>query len=109
MEWIGVSALRKKGGDIVIFSGKVKESMQSGQGFSLDSIRRAAEDKIFAAVDVVINRIPNGQQYKDQFRQAIDSALDDLQRQAQTHLGGMMGNLGGFTGRKPDQDNPPAH
>lgn len=86
--------------------------MQSGQGFSLDSIRKAAEEKILAAVDGVIDRIPNGHQYQDQFKQAISGAMDDLQRQAQnqlSNLGGLMGNLGGMTGRRPDQGNPPVH
>jgi hypothetical protein len=79
--------------------------MQPGQGFSLDSIRRAAENKILAAVDGVITHIPNGQQYREQFRQAIDSAMDELQRQAQNQLN----NLGGTRGRQSDQGNPPVH
>ena len=80
--------------------------MQGQGGFSLDSIRKMAEDKIMVAVDGVIGRIPNGQQYRDQFRQAIDKAMDELQQQAQSqmsNLGGMMGNV---TGRQP---NPPVH
>lgn len=98
----------------LIFSGKVKKSMQSepGQGFSLDSIRKAAEEKILAAVDSVVDHIPNGQQYKDQFWQAVDSAMDDLQRQAQSqlsNLSSMLGNLSDRMGRRPDQDNPPVH
>lgn len=92
--------------------GKVKASMQSGQGFSLDSIRKATEEKILAAVDGVVNRIPNGQEYKDQFRQAISGAMDDLQRQAQSQLSnmsGMLGNMGDRVSRKHDQGGPPVH
>jgi hypothetical protein len=79
------------------------------QGFSLDSLRQMAEDKIMSAVDGVINHIPNGSQYRDKFRQAINGAMNDLQKQAQSqmgNLGGMMGNLGG---RQPNQPNPPTH
>jgi hypothetical protein len=86
--------------------------MQSGQGFSLDSIRQMAEDKILTAVDGVIGRIPNGQQYREQFRQAIGGAMDELQRTAQSqmgNMGGMMGNLGNMAGRRPDQGNPSLH
>jgi hypothetical protein len=86
--------------------------MQSGQGLSMDAIRKMVEDKVLAAVDGVLGNIPNGMQYKDKFRQAIGGAMNDLQQQAQSqmgNLGGMMGNLGGMTGRKPDQGNPPIH
>lgn len=77
-----------------------------GQGFSLDSMRKMAEDKIMMAVDGVVNRIPNGQQYQEQFHQAITKAMSELQQQAQSqmgNLGGMLGNLGG------QQPNPPTH
>lgn len=72
-------------------------------------MRKMAEDKIMVAIDGVVNRIPNGQQYRDQFQQAISKAMGELQQQAQNqigNLGGMMGNLGG---RQPDQPNPPSH
>jgi hypothetical protein len=88
--------------------------MQSGGhgGISLDAMRKMVEDKVLAAVDGVLNTIPNGMQYKDKFRQAIGGAMNDLQQQAQSqmgNLGSMMSNLGGMTGRRPDQDNPPVH
>lgn len=79
-----------------------------GQGFSLDSIRQMAESKIMSAVDGVVSRIPNGQQYKDQFHQAISGAMDDLQRQAQSQMGNLGGMMGGSAGRQPGQ-NPPIH
>ncbi len=82
------------------------------QGFSLESIRKMAEEKITVAVDGVVSRIPNGQQYTDQVHQAITNVLNDLQKQAQAQMGNMgnMGNmLGGMTGRQPNQPNPPTH
>jgi hypothetical protein len=79
------------------------------QGFSLDSIRKIAEDKIMVAVDGVVNRIPNGQQYRDQFHQAISGAMNDLQQQAQSQMGNLGGMLGNLTGRQPNQPNPPTH
>jgi hypothetical protein len=90
---------------------KVKEEMQ-GQGFDLNSIRQMVEDKVMAAVDGVLGRIPNGPQYRDHFHQAIGGAINELHQQAQSrmgNLGGMLGNLGGMSGRQPDQGNPPVH
>lgn len=83
-----------------------------GQGFSLDAIRKTVEDRVLAAVDGVLENIPNGQQYKDQFRQAIDGAMNDLQQQARSQvgsIGGLMGNVSGMMGHKPEQGNPPIH
>ena len=80
-----------------------------GQGFSLDSIRKMAEDKIMVAVDSVIGRIPNGQQYRDQFHQAIGNAMNELQQQAQSQMGNLGGMMGNITGRQPNQPNPPIH
>ncbi len=75
----------------------------------MDSVRKMAEDKITKAVDGVVNRIPNGQQYTDQIHQAINNVLNELQQQAQSqmgNLGGMMGNAGN---RQANQPNPPTH
>lgn len=84
-----------------------------GQGFSLDAIRRIVEDKVCEAVESVVSRIPNGHQYRDQFRQAIGGAMDHLQQQAHSQmggLGGMMGNLGmGQRTDQPPSGNPPIH
>jgi hypothetical protein len=80
-----------------------------GQGFSLDSIRKMAEDKIMTAVDSVITRIPNGQQYRDQFHQAIGNAMNELQQQAQSQMGNLGGMMGNITGRQSGQPNPPIH
>lgn len=80
--------------------------MQSGQGFSLDSMRKMAEDKIVKAVDGVVSRIPNGQQYQEQVHQAIGKAMDELQEQAQNQMGNLGGMMGNITGRQP---NPPSH
>jgi hypothetical protein len=80
-----------------------------GQGFSLDSIRKMAEDKIMVAVDGVVSHIPNGQQYRDQFRQAINNALNELQQQAQSQMGNLGGMMGNVTGRQPNQPTPPTH
>jgi hypothetical protein len=80
--------------------------MQSGQGFSLDSMRKIAEDKIVNAVDGVVSRIPNGQQYKEQFHQAIGKAMNELQQQAQNQMSNMGGMMGNITGQQP---NPPTH
>jgi hypothetical protein len=80
-----------------------------GQGFSLDSIRKMAEDKILVAVDGVVSRIPNGQQYRDQFRQAINGAMNELQQQAQSQMGNLGGMMGNITGRQSNQPNPPTH
>jgi hypothetical protein len=84
-----------------------------GQGFSLDAIRKAVEDKVCEAVDGVANRIPNGQQYRDQFHKAIGGAMDTLEKQAQNQMGNMgdmMGSIGNMMGKRPDQpDNPPIH
>ena len=80
------------------------------QGLSVDSIRRMAEDRIMAAVDGVLARIPNGPQYRNDFHRAIDKAIDEVQQQVQGqagNLGGMLGNLG--QGRQPDQPGPPVH
>lgn len=79
-----------------------------GQGFSLDSMRKMAEDKIMGAIDGVVNRIPNGQQYRDQFQQAITKAMGELQQQAQSQIGNL-GGMMGMGGRQPDQPNPPTH
>ncbi|MEO7021650.1 MAG: hypothetical protein ABI234_15970 [Ktedonobacteraceae bacterium] len=84
-----------------------------GQGFSLDAIRKMVEEKVYEAVEGVANRIPNGQHYHDQFRQAISDAMDTLQQQAQSQMSnrsGMLGNLGNMTGKRPNQPgNPPIH
>jgi predicted heme/steroid binding protein len=80
-----------------------------GQGFSLDSIRKMAEDKIMVAVDGVVSHIPNGQQYRDQFHQAINNALNELQQQAQSQMGNLSGMMGNITGRQPNQPTPPTH
>jgi hypothetical protein len=84
----------------------------SGQGMNLDTIRQTVESEVLKAVDGVLGRIPNGQQHRDQFRQAISGAMDNLQQQAQGQMGNL-GNLGGMlgnmTGQKRDQPNPPAH
>lgn len=79
------------------------------QGFSLDSIRKTAEETITKAVDGVITRIPNGQQYTDQVHQAINGALNELQQKAQSQMGNMGGMLGNITGSQPGQPNPPTH
>lgn len=83
--------------------------MQSGQGFSLDSLRKTAEDKIMVAVDGVIGRIPNGQQYREQLRNAITGALNEMQQQAQSQIGNLGGMMGGVTGRQTNPPNPPSH
>jgi predicted PurR-regulated permease PerM len=80
-----------------------------GQGFSLDSIRKMAEDKILGAVDGVVARIPNGQQYQEQMHQAISNALNELQQQAQSQMGNIGGMMGNITGRQSNQPNPPVH
>ncbi len=80
------------------------------QGFSLDSFRRMAEGKIQAAVDGVLTRIPNGQQYRDQFHQAIGGAINEIQEQAQSQMGnagGLLGHLKGMFGHNPEQGHPP--
>ncbi len=83
--------------------------MQAGQGFSLESLRKTAEEKIFTAVDGVVNRIPDGQKYRDQIHQAITKAIDELQQQAQSQMGNLGGMMGNVTGRQPNPPNPPVH
>lgn len=84
-----------------------------GQGFSLGAIRKVVEEKVCEAVDGVANRIPNGQQYRDQFHQAIVGAMDTLEKQVQnqmSNMGGAMGNLGNMMGKSSNQPgNPPVH
>ena len=81
----------------------------SGQGFSLDAIRRTVEDKVLEAVDGVCGRIPHGEQYKEQFHSAIDSTMDNLQRQAQSQIGNLGGMPGNISGQQGNQPNPPRH
>jgi hypothetical protein len=91
---------------------KERKEQAEMQGFSLEHIRQTVEEKVMGAVDGVLTRIPNGPQYREQFRQAIGGALNDLQQQAQGQagpLGGIMGKLGGIFGHSHEQGNPPAH
>jgi len=81
----------------------------SGQGMNLDTIRHTVESKVLEAIDGVLARIPNGQQHRDQFHQAINGAMDNFQQQAQGQMGNLGGMMGNITGQKRDQPNPPAH
>jgi hypothetical protein len=107
-----------KGNCVKFARGKAKSHMQydnqqerdpSNQGNPFDPfdpLRQATGERADEAIDNVANRIPGGQQYADQARQASGQGLDSLQQQAQQGMGnvGGIGELG--LGNEPIQAQP---
>jgi hypothetical protein len=60
-----------------------QNSDPSGQNNPLDPFRQAAGDQADSAIDNLRKRVPGGQQYADQGRQAAGQGLDSMQQQGQ--------------------------
>ena len=62
----------------------------------LKSARDAAEQQVDNAIDQFAGKIPGGENYKQQAKDAADGILDNLQKEGENRIGGMGGPQGIF-------------
>jgi len=69
---------------------------QQGQGQDqFGGAKQQAKQQIDQAIDQFANKIPGGQQYSQQAKDAAAGALDNLEGEAEKRLGGLGGMFGG--------------
>ncbi len=60
-----------------------------------DQARQAAQQQVDSAIDQFANKIPGGQQYSQQAKDAAGGALENLEQQAENRFGNLGGLFGG--------------
>jgi len=61
----------------------------------MDALKNQAEQKIDATIDQFAQKIPGGQQYSQQAKDAAAGGLDNLEKQAEEKFGNPGGMFGG--------------
>ncbi|GLV55068.1 hypothetical protein KDH_19150 [Dictyobacter sp. S3.2.2.5] len=73
--------------------------------------RETAEQKIRQAIDQYASKIPGGEQFASQAKDAATNVLNTLEKEAGNRLGGIVsgagGILGGLFGKRKQEDEPP--
>ena len=64
----------------------------------LDALRRQVENQMHQAIDQYANRLPGGSLVAGAAKQAVSSALDNLERQADSAIDQRLGNIPGVGG-----------
>ncbi|GHO83717.1 hypothetical protein [Dictyobacter formicarum] len=78
----------------------------------LQAARDTAEQKIRQAIDQYASKIPGGEQFASQAKEAAAGVLNTLERGAGNRLGGVVnsasGFLGGLFGKRKKEEPPPS-
>ena len=62
----------------------------------LSGARNASEQQVNQAIDQFAGKIPGGEQYKQQAKDAADGILNNLQKEGENRINGMGGPQGFF-------------
>ncbi len=76
---------------------------QQNQGGQFSGAKQQAQQGMDQAIDQFANKIPGGQQYSQQAKDAAGGVLNNLEGEAEKRLGGGLGGL--FGGNQGNQDN----
>nr|MDQ2888852.1 hypothetical protein [Chloroflexota bacterium] len=71
-----------------------QQGQQGNQG-GLDSARQMANQQVDQAIDQFAQKIPGGQQYSQQAKDAAGGVLDNLEQEGEKRLGNLGGLFGG--------------
>ena len=78
----------------------------------LQAARETAEHKIDQAIDQYASKIPGGEQFASQAKEAAAGVLNTLEREAEHRFGGIMSSAGGFLGglfgKRKKEEPPPS-
>lgn len=73
---------------------------------SLNSARQQLEGHIGDVIDQYAGRVPGGERFTPEAKQAVSGILDGLQKQLENEAASRMGNLGGAFGGGNNNDSP---
>ncbi len=72
------------------------DSQNTNEKGMLDSARNVAEQKVNQAIDQFAGKIPGGEQYKQQAKDAAEGVLLNLEKEGENRINGMGGPQGIF-------------
>jgi hypothetical protein len=70
-----------------------------------DAAKHLAEQQIDSAIDQFAQKIPGGTAHAQQAKDAAEGLLDNLEKQAEEHMGDVGGMLGNLFGHHKDTQN----
>lgn len=82
----------------------VGQAQNPGQ---FDAAREMAERKANRVIDQFANKIPGGQKFSGQAKQAVSGILHTLEKEAGNRLGNLGGVVGGLFGKSKSEPGQP--